>query len=1073
MSELSGPVPPIVIALVALPFLLYIPGLLVSRALPGARPAGFLERAYERVVISTLVSGWLVLLLAEVGVFSLWLHLALLALLCGGLLLRARRSPTPARSPPSSSRRALLEIVAFALVGVLALLLVVPPFETILGVRDAGVYANAGFAIARTGSLVQYDEAVARLGTQAQAGDDARNEAARQALSNFLGVQHPERFVATRMRAPGFFINAGDISQGRVVPQGFHLLPAWIALLTAALGVYGGLFAPGLMGVLGAWSVGMLGRRLAGPWVGGLAFLFLALNGVQVWFARYSTSETTAQFLTFAGLYCFARFQQSHEQSEQGEQGEQTAQPMFYAALAGVAFGQVALTRIDCVLVLVPLLLYLLYCWLAHRWSSGHTALALGAGAMMLHAGLHVLFIARAYFFDTAYARLQDYALTAYMALPFITPLLREVYHTRTGSPLKDPLAIWRELAAVAAGVAAMLALWRWPRPLHWLEQQARHQRALLAALAALVIVALAAHAYLVRPQILSPRTLAALPSCLLPQQVQNPSDECLTLQGYIGAPVAIPQPAPAVDPVRVRKNTPYDYYKRGAQALLVHMGSDHPRYAEAASYQEQLLATIEQAQQHNSASLQQERAALIAQLDGLSHDATGFSFEKLCELNVFSPKKDQKYVIPRANLVRVGWYLSPPGVVLGVLGVALWWWRGLNRASWFFLVVGFVGTFFYVRDTYGTSEQTYIYILRRFVAIAYPTFSLGMAYILAAPREHTRWRSLLLAGQAGLVGVLVLFFIWTGRPIYRHVEYQGAVEQIHTLAETFNPGDILLLRGGGPTYGHFRDVPDIVATPLHFLFGRDSFTIKSGEPQRYADALAAQIRAWQEQGHAVYMLLSASGGDFVPPGYQLRQVGVFTLRLPEFEQLTNQKPRNVSSLTLPLAIYRLDEASEQEQHSSTSSLDVADFAAQVRGFYLPEGAAQRYAWTDGDALLRLPLAPLHAAQHPPPSTLSIWLGSGKRPPHLGPARACLSLVAEPSPHISSPSAGEVSLGCITLSSTIAEYSFDLAPDTLAALRGTVLLRITSEAWVPAEEDPHQHDHRPVGVQFHRLLIKK
>jgi hypothetical protein len=60
--------------------------------------------------------------------------------------------------------------------------------------------------------------------------------------------------------------------------------------------MYAGLAAPGVMGFMGAWSVGMLGRRLAGSAVGVLAFLLLALNSVQVWFARYSTAETTAQF---------------------------------------------------------------------------------------------------------------------------------------------------------------------------------------------------------------------------------------------------------------------------------------------------------------------------------------------------------------------------------------------------------------------------------------------------------------------------------------------------------------------------------------------------------------------------------------------------------------------------------------------------------------------------------------------------------------------------------------------------------------------------------------------------------
>ena len=185
--------------------------------------------------------------------------------------------------------------------------LVTPPFETIIGVRDAGVYANAGFIMARTGSLTFTDPLVAQIAADQQSPDPSLADAARQAETNVLGVQNAQRFIATRLRAAGFFIDQGDLARGRVVPQGLHLFSAWIGLLAAFFGMHGGLLAPAVTGLLGVWSVALLGRRIAGPWVGLLAALFLALNAVQVWFSRYSTAETTAQFLIFAGLYAFAR----------------------------------------------------------------------------------------------------------------------------------------------------------------------------------------------------------------------------------------------------------------------------------------------------------------------------------------------------------------------------------------------------------------------------------------------------------------------------------------------------------------------------------------------------------------------------------------------------------------------------------------------------------------------------------------------------------------------------------------------------------------------------------------------
>src|SRR5215212_9219618 len=72
-------------ALVLAP-LLYIPGYLIAIAASGAaaQPADPLERHYERVLAGALLNGWLALTLAELGIFSAWLHLAIILLVCIG-----------------------------------------------------------------------------------------------------------------------------------------------------------------------------------------------------------------------------------------------------------------------------------------------------------------------------------------------------------------------------------------------------------------------------------------------------------------------------------------------------------------------------------------------------------------------------------------------------------------------------------------------------------------------------------------------------------------------------------------------------------------------------------------------------------------------------------------------------------------------------------------------------------------------------------------------------------------------------------------------------------------------------
>jgi 4-amino-4-deoxy-L-arabinose transferase-like glycosyltransferase len=1083
-------------AAIVLAPLLYLPGFLFARAMLGvAQPPDLLERHYERVVVGALLNGWLAFTLAELGIFSAWLHLLLLLAICAGCAARAQwrgalhfpRSPlgivarirptgmaaatTAARGagtaaategPPYSGRWSAVaahwDVVAFAAVGVLFAVLVARPFEVVLGVRDAGVYSNIGFAIVRTGGIVQHDELVAQIGRDQSADDPELRAAAAQAETNFLGVQHPDRTIATRLRAAGFYINAGELERGRVVPQFFHLYPAWIGLLAALLGLRGGLLATGLLGFLGVWSVGMLGRRLAGRWVGLLAMLFLALNGVQVWFSRYSTSEATVQFLTFAGLYAFAVMMTDDRIEDRGSKIEDRrvrtiedrssildprssifgGRRGFAALLAGLAFGQVALARADFGLVIAPLAAYLFYIWLTRRWTRIYTLLAGGLGVMLLQAMLHIAFIARAYFFDTFYARLQDYALTALAALPFLTPTLRTLYlstaHSKIGIRLGPGQYLWNwqriaiEAAIVLLVIGGILALRRWGQPLIAAgERVARRWAGPLLLASALGIVALAAYGYLVRPQILTPERLVETPSCLSSAQFRQPSAACLALQGYIGAPIAPPA-----------------YPNRVAYLL-----DALPKWIQGKS-----VPPIED-------------SLFVAD----------------------NASASEKFGIAQANLVRVGWYLSPLGIVLGVVGFALWWRRGMSRAAWLFLAIGLIETVFWVRQSYGTSDQSYIYILRRYMPQVYPAFCLGIAYALICiadcRSQITDWRaenrepeqgdeetrrqtniavvggrwSVVAAAALGLA--LIGFLAVTNRGIYRHVEYGGALAQVESIAARFGPRDVLLLHSGS------RDEPDLLATPLRFAFGVDAFTIKSSQPEHYAPQLARYIRRWQEQGRTVYIIFGASGG-FGLPGSRYTPAGRMTLQhLEEFEQLTDQKPNNVQDFNLDFAIYRL-EAGDSVASAAPTAVAVDDYAAQLRGLYRPERiAGVELAWTKGDALLRLPWP-----RDGGPQKVVVRLAGGVRPASVGPGRACLEFWPATDVGFEPPPTLLGGLGCFDLQAQMMDYVLTIDPHAYPDhASGAILLRILSDTWTPAKADPAQIDRRALGIQFGGLTM--
>src|SRR4029079_18934553 len=111
----------------------------------------------------------------------------------------------------------------------------------------------------------------------------------------------------------------------RVVPEFLHLFPAFGAYLFQSMGVKGDLATPPVLGVLGTLAVYFALRRIFGPAPALLAALLLALNVVQVWFARFPVSEIVSQFLVFLGLYAFAQWEESGSAA--------------FGALAGTAFG--------------------------------------------------------------------------------------------------------------------------------------------------------------------------------------------------------------------------------------------------------------------------------------------------------------------------------------------------------------------------------------------------------------------------------------------------------------------------------------------------------------------------------------------------------------------------------------------------------------------------------------------------------------------------------------------------------------------------------------------------------------
>lgn len=285
---------------------------LAARDRRAALPAD--ERTFWAVVLSVAISLSLVLTGAAVHRYS---FPRLLIADAGVALVLAAAARGNLRLGPMARRAgpAALVPVALTLFGAWRFL---PPSEYIIGGKDPGVYLNAGVQIAQRGTLVYRDPVIAAVPVFARDLFLPRDKNRGQFLS--------PRFM-------GFFVLNPD--SGAVVSQFPHVYPASIAIGYAIDGLSGARRAATFWGVFGLLAVYFLGARLLGRPAAAAGATLLAVNVVQLWFARYPNADIVMQGLLFAALLAAAR---AHVDDDP-----------FFAPVAGGLLGLLLFLRFDAV----------------------------------------------------------------------------------------------------------------------------------------------------------------------------------------------------------------------------------------------------------------------------------------------------------------------------------------------------------------------------------------------------------------------------------------------------------------------------------------------------------------------------------------------------------------------------------------------------------------------------------------------------------------------------------------------------------------------------------------------------
>lgn len=395
------------------------------------------------LVVGTVIIGEAALLLAEAGLYSLpflggvWLAWALVMVIWGYKRRFSWRRPLASTSErPFALLPRRWEKWFLLLWLAAALWLFFRPHQFVIGGADAGVYVNLAANIDRVGSILFQDGTFARLPAAVQA-----------VLSR--PIANP---VVNSYLLPGFYLM--DAANGLVEPQFYPFHPVWQAVAYGLGGATAALLLTGFWALLSCLAIYLFARHLAGWEAAALAVTALSLNAMQVWFARYPTTELQTQFFLWAGFWATAAWLRQRRPIS------------LWAFAAGTSLGAVFLVRIDAIFMLPILLVFLVWFGAERRKGVGWFGAPLLL--LVLHSLLHALTQSRPYFFA--------------------------LYEFGVRSMMKNQAVL---AALLAAGLAGLWGLFRYRAVVGaWLN---RRRRPLLA-LAVSFLLAFALYNWFVRP---------------------------------------------------------------------------------------------------------------------------------------------------------------------------------------------------------------------------------------------------------------------------------------------------------------------------------------------------------------------------------------------------------------------------------------------------------------------------------------------------------------------------------------------------------------------------------------------
>ena len=247
-----------------------------------------------------------------------------------------------------------------------------------------------------------------------------------------------------------------------------------------------------------------------------------------------------------------------------------------------------------------------------------------------------------------------------------------------------------------------------------------------------------------------------------------------------------------------------------------------------------------------------------------------------------------------RESLIRLGWYISPLGVLFGLAGLTKTVIDEVNSKILFFVVTAVPTSVLLLFNSFIT--PIHFWAGRRFVYIVMPAFLLLAAYALNSLRKSDIIGFRTEVIPISIAIALALTLIRPISPFLTHVEYAGASDQLAELAASFPGKSVVLFE--------YSLESNMFAVPLKYLYKKDVMVL---DKTALSNAhLREVVNRWEGEGHRVYWIAVSKETVSPPADYRLTYLRAKSIRLPEAGGAIDTLPGKPHEFTTTLDIYEI-----------------------------------------------------------------------------------------------------------------------------------------------------------------------